>query len=145
MKYKLEIDINRPRETVVALFDDPKQMHAWQPDLVSFEHIKGEPGTVGAQSELVYQMGRREVKMIETITERNLPDEFSGTYETEGVWNSVSNHFLDLGPQHTRWKFDTEFRCTGVIKIMAMFMPGSFKKRSWQFMRQFKDFAEKQA
>ena len=142
MQYTLEIDIALPRDRVVALFDEPKNMHHWQPELVSSEHLSGEPGQVGATSKLLYQMGRREVEMIETITLRNLPDEFAGTYETQGVWNTVHNRFTELSSDRTRWSFDTEFRCTGVIRVFAMLMPGSFKKKSLQFMQQFKEFAE---
>ena len=142
MQYTLEIDIALPRDRVVELFDDPNNMHQWQPDLVSFTHLSGEPGQVGAKSKLVYQMGQREVEMIETITERDLPETFAGTYEAQGVWNSVHNRFAELQPDWTRWTFDTEFRCSGVIRIFALLMPWSFKKKSLQFMQQFKAFAE---
>lgn len=52
--------------------------------LQSFEHLSGTPGQVGARSKLVYKMSKRHIEMIETITVRKLPQEFSGTYEADG-------------------------------------------------------------
>ncbi|MEM7034592.1 MAG: SRPBCC family protein [Chloroflexota bacterium] len=143
MKYTVEIEIDLPRENVVALFDDPDNLKKWQPDLVVFEHQSGELGQPGAKSRIVHQMGKREVEMIETIVTRNLPDEFSGTYEAKGVWNKVENRFYELGENKTKWTLDSEFQCTGFMRVMAFLVPGMFKKQTAAFMKQFKDFAEK--
>ena len=142
MKYELEIDIDLPRERVVELFDDPDNLKKWQPELVSFDHLDGEPGEPGARSRMVYKMGNKEVEMIETIATRNLPDAFSATYEAKGVHNRVDNRFIDLGDGRTRWLFETEFRFRGLMWLMSTLMPGMFRKQSLKFMQQFKDFAE---
>ena len=81
--------------------------------------------------------------MIETITERNLPDVFSATYETKGVWNQVSNHFVEQDGK-TMWTMNTVFKCTGMLRIMAWLMPGMFKKQTTADMLSFKAFAEGQ-
>lgn len=142
MKYTVDVAIDLPRARVIELFDDPDNMPMWQPDLVSFEHESGEPGQPGAKSKLRYKMGKREIEMIETITSRNFPDEFSGTYEAQGVWNSVANRFSEEGPEKTRWTMESEFKCSGFMRIIAFLFPGSFKKQSLKMMNQFKDFAE---
>jgi hypothetical protein len=80
--------------------------------------------------------------MIETITVRNLPAEFSGTYEAKGVFNIVRNRFTDLGNGRTRYTSEQEFRFSGFMKIIAMLMPGSFKKQSVKYLEDFKAFAE---
>ena len=81
--------------------------------------------------------------MIETIVARNLPDQFSGTYEAPGMWNLVENHFIEQGSQQTLWRMDTEFQGkTLMMKLMTFFMPGMFKKQTAQMMNQFKAFAE---
>ena len=41
-------------------------------------------------------MGKREIDMIETITVKNLPKEFSATYEAKGVWNEMKNYFEEI-------------------------------------------------
>jgi len=144
MKYTLELDIDVPRKNMIEYFDNPDNMAKWQPGFVKMEHVSGEPGEIGAKSKLYYKMGKREVEMIETITARNLPEEFCGTYEAKGVWNSVDNRFVEVGTHKTRWLFETEFKCSGFLRVMAFFMPGMFKKQSLENMKSFKEFAEAQ-
>ena len=142
MNYTVEIEIDLPRARVIELFDNPDNLPKWQPELVSFEHISGERGTPGAKSRLLYKVGKREFDMIETITVRKLPDEFSGTYETHDALNTVKNRFIETGPGKTKWISENEFQCKGFMKILAFLMPGMFKKQSWKYMEQFKAFAE---
>jgi carbon monoxide dehydrogenase subunit G len=142
MKYETELIIELPRERVIELFDDPDNLSQWQPGLKSFEHISGEAGQPGTKSKLLYEMGSRTVEMIETIEKRELPDEFTSTYEAKGVWNYNANRFYEDGPDKTRWVLDTDFRFSGFMKLMAFFMPGSFKKETMKTMMAFKRFAE---
>ena len=145
MKYHNEIEINQPLTRVIELFDNPDNMKYWQPGLESFEHISGTPGQPGAKSRLKYNMGNRKIEMIETITKRNLPDEFSGTYEAKGVHNIISNRFIPLGDYKTKWLAENEFQFSGFMKLMGWLMPGMFKKQSQKFMEDFKKFAENSA
>ncbi len=142
MKYNVEITINLPRTKVIELFDNTENLYKWQPGLMSFDHLSGTPGEVGAKSKLLYKMGRREIEMIETITVKNFPDEFSGTYEAKGVWNEVKNYFHELDENTTKWVSENEFRCSGFMKIFTLLMPGSFKKETQKYLEQFKEFAE---
>ncbi|XOV67890.1 MAG: SRPBCC family protein [Fluviicola sp.] len=143
MKYKNEVIINAPREKVVALFDDPKNLKEWQPGFVSMELIEGELGKVGSKHKLLYKMGKREIEMIETITKRNLPDQFSGTYEAKKVFNAIDNHFEDLGDGTTKYWAENEFRLSGSMKIFGWLMPDAFKKQSQKYMDDFKAFVER--
>ncbi len=143
MKYAIDMELERPRDVVVELFDNTDNLKQWQPELISFEHQSGEKGAAGARSKLVYQMGKREVEMIETILVRKLPDEFSGTYEAKGVWNRVDNKFTELGPDKTEWHCETEFKCSGIMRLFALFAPGKFKKETRRYMDQFKAFVER--
>jgi hypothetical protein len=144
VKYSVDIEIDLPRARVVELFDNPDNLKHWQPGLVSFEAISGVPGEPGGRSRLRYQMGKKEIEMIETITERNLPETFSGTYEAKGVWNEVVNRFVPLANDRTQWVLETDFRFKGMMRLMGWLMPGAFKKQSLEFMQLFKQFAEKQ-
>jgi hypothetical protein len=143
MKFRTTISVDLPRERMIQLFDNPATMKEWQPTLISFEPISGALGQVGARSRLLYRMGKREIEMIETVTKRDLPREFSGTYEAKGVWNSVENHFEEAGPSKTIWHSDCEFRMKGFMKVIAFLMPGAFKKESAKMQERFKAWAEK--
>lgn len=142
MRYQTELVINLPLDRVIELFDSFENLKLWQEGLVSHEHLSGEPGQPGARTKLLYDMGRRRVEMIETILTRDLPDEFSGTYDAKGVHNIVKNYFHDQG-ETTRWVLDSDFRFHGMMRLMSIFMPSSmFKKQTRQTMEAFKKFAE---
>jgi carbon monoxide dehydrogenase subunit G len=145
MNYTTEIQIDLPVEKVIELFDNPDNLKYWQPGLQSFEPISGTPGQPGAKARLKFKMGKREIEMIETVTVRNLPTEFSGTYEAKGVFNQVRNRFIPLAANKTRYVTEQEFQFTGMMKIIGLLMPGAFKKQSRQYMQYFKDFAEQAA
>lgn len=144
MKYTCEIEIEKPISRVIELFDDPDKMSEWMEGLISFEHLSGEAGQVGAKSKLVFQMGKRQVEMIETITVRNLPDEFSGTYDAEGVHNIVKNKFVALSDTKTKYISEQEFQFKGFMKVVGFLMPGAFKKQSMKYLTNFKTFVENQ-
>jgi len=88
-------------------------------------------------------MGNREIEMIETVTVRNLPDEFSGTYEAKGVFNIVKNKFISLPDNRTKYVSEQEFQFKGFMKIIGFLMPSAFKKQSMQYLIDFKNFVEK--
>ncbi len=56
-------------------------MYKWMNGLEKFEPISGNPGQVGAKSKLTFKMKNRKMEMIEAIRVKDLPREFSGTYE----------------------------------------------------------------
>jgi hypothetical protein len=144
MKYTTEIEINQPIDKVIALFDNPENMSKWMQGLQSFEHLSGTPGQVGAKSLLRFKMGKRDLEMIETITVRNLPDEFSGNYEAKGVFNIVKNKFVKLSDNSTKYITENEFQMKGFMKLIGFLMPGAFKKQSYKYLLDFKNFAESQ-
>lgn len=141
MKYNCEVTIDLPREEVIELFDSSENLSKWQPGLQSFEHMSGEPGQVGAKSRMVYDENGRIIEMIETITNQNFPDEFSATYEAKGVINWNSNRFYAEGDK-TRWVQETEFKFSGIMRVISVFMRGTFPKETMKSMNQFKAFAE---
>jgi len=144
MKYTVDIEINKPVDEVIKLFDNPDNMKEWMEGLVNFEPISGTPGQPGAKSRLKFKMGKREIEMIETVTVRNLPDEFTGTYEAKGVFNIVKNRFEELPDNRTKYITEQEFHFKGFMKLIGFFMPGAFKKQSLKYLKDFKTFAENQ-
>ena len=142
MKYRSEIIIDLPRDQVIEKFDNPENMKYWQEGLISYEFMDGEPGQEGSTMKLRYKMGKRDLEMTETITKRNLPDEFHGTYDAGMVFNRQWNYFKEERDK-TRWISESEFKFSGFMKIMALFMgKRAFQKQSYKFMEDFKSFAE---
>lgn len=142
MKFTIETVINKPIDKVIKLFDNADNMSKWMEGLQSFEHISGTAGQPGAKSKLKFKMGKREIEMIETITVRNLPDEFSGIYEAQGVNNIVKNKFVKISDSKTKYITENEFQFKGFMKIIAFLMPSAFKKQSTKYLNDFKTFVE---
>ena len=143
MKYASETEINLPVEKVLELFDSVENLKHWQPGFLSFEHISGTPGEVGAKSKLKYKSGGRVIEMVETITKKNLPHEFNGTYEAKGVYNTIENKFTRISSAKTKWSFSCEFIFNSLLmKLFAFLFSGMFKKQSVKTLHNFKNFAE---
>ncbi len=142
MHYTCEIDIDKPRHEVVKLFENTDNMKYWQKGLVNFEHISGEPGKPGAESLIKYDMGKRKIEMIETVTFNKLPEEFHANFLANGVTNIQKNYFSESDGK-TKWVSDSEFKFTGLMKLMAFFMgKKTFQKQSQSYLEDFKSFAE---
>ena len=144
MKYTTEVIVDLPRKKVVELFDSTENLFKWQPTLVDFEHLEGNPGTKGAKSKLSYDERGRTMEMIETIIEMNLPNEMISVYESKGVYNYNVSKFVEEGSEKTRWIMETEFKFSGFMKLFGFFMRGAFPKETLSSMNKFKEFAEKE-
>lgn len=142
MKYTHSITIQLPREEVVKKFSNPDNFRHWQRGFVYFKQIRGGLGEAGSTNKLKYKMGKREVEMVETILRNDLPEEFESTYEAKGVYNIQLNRFRKIDESTTKWTSENEFKFSGFMMIIGWLMPGAFKKQSWQYMQDFKAFAE---
>jgi len=125
MNYLNQIDIDLPRARVVALFDNPENMKQWMPGLLSFETFEGTLGQAGAKSRMEFQMGKRKIKMIETIVSNNLPDEMEGYYEMNGMKNDIKVSFIEIEPNKTMYTSESTYKFTGVMWLLAPLMKGS--------------------
>lgn len=144
MKYVTAIEINKPLDEVVQLFDEADNLDKWMEGLQSMELLSGTPGQPGAKSKLKFKMGKREIEMIETVIVRNLPDEFTCTYEAKGVFNIVKNRFVKVSETKTRYITEQEFQFRGFMYLIGFLMPGAFRKQSMKYLEDFKTFAESQ-
>jgi carbon monoxide dehydrogenase subunit G len=142
MNFKYEVVINRSRDDVWKFFDNPDNMKKWQPTLKKFEPQSGTPGQVGAVSKLTYDENGREIVLIETISSRNEPDEFSGTYSNSMANNSIKNQFIAVDANRTKWVMDCEFKFHGFWKLLGPLMKSAIKKRTTQDVNRFKQMAE---
>ncbi len=58
-----EIEIDQLLSKVIEFFDNPDNLFKWKLELISFEHVSGEPGKEGAKSKLKYKVGKREFEI----------------------------------------------------------------------------------
>jgi len=142
MKFTVDLTINKSRSSVWKAFDNPKNMKRWQPTLESFEPQAGTPGQIGAVSKLTYREDGRSITMLETITRRDEPTEFTGIYSTKGVVNELRNTFDEVNGQQTRWTLDADFKFSGFLAIAAPLIKTAIRKRTQADMERFKTMVE---
>jgi len=142
MKYTSDVRIRLGREELLALFDNSENLKKWQPGLKHMKHLSGEPGQEGARTRLVYEGRKGDLIMTETISKKNLPDEFHFTYRAKGVFNEVYNYFSEPEKGTTLWKSVNIFQFRGLMALMAPFMKKAFIQNTLLNMDHFKIFAE---
>ncbi|RKE92179.1 SRPBCC family protein [Ichthyenterobacterium magnum] len=144
MKYTSEIIVKVPLDEFVKKMNNAENMKHWQRGLIATEHISGTPGEFGAKMKLNYQLGKRKMELIETVTKSNFPDEFHAIYSTKGMHNAQVNFFTQTPEGYTKWTSKAEFTPLNFsMKVMTFLMPRAFKKQTLKYMHDFKNFAEK--
>jgi hypothetical protein len=142
MKFEFTQELALPRETVWRAFENLANLSRWQPTLVSYEPVSGTPGQVGAVARLVYQERGRAVELVETVTVRRAPEEFSGTYASDHGVTSLSNRFAEAGSGRTRWLVQSEVRLTGMARFIGPMLRGVIEGRVRSDCDRFKSMLE---
>lgn len=146
MKIKDFINIAKPREEVVTYFADPKYLGEYQDGFKSKKLIRGTSGQDGAVSQMWYGDDKRKIELTETIISNKLPDTFEAFYHHKHMDNYMRCTFTELDENNTRYEFEFEYtRINWVMpKLMAILFPGIYRKQGEKWMKQFKEFVEKQ-
>jgi hypothetical protein len=143
VKFKLELPIHKPRLEVWKAFDNPENMKTWQPTLIKSERMSGTAGQPGAVSKLTYKQNEREFSLIEKVTSRAEPNRLDGLYENEFADNTISNFFIEQGPDQTLWVVETEYKFkTVLMKILGPAMKRNFVARTQRDMERFREMVE---
>ena len=142
MKYITQILIAKPIDQVANLFADPENLSKWQPGLITYEPLNDKAGQEGGEARIVHQMGKREIEMKERIVHIDLPHVYQVEYSADKVLNLQRNLFERAENNSTRWISHNEFRFSGAMKLFTWMIPGLFKKQTYKYMKQFKEFAE---
>lgn len=144
MRYQVVVDIDLPLKEVVQKFENTENYYDWMKGLEKIEQVKGEPGEEGAETYLIFNTGKRKMKMLEKVLRNDLPASYLVSYEVKGVYNEVDNQFEALDKNRTQYTTDNLFEFKGIMKLMAFLMRGSFKKQSLKYLNDFKKFVEKE-
>ena len=144
MKFTCSITVNKSRDEVTRLWQNPDNLKEWQDGFISFTHIEGEAGKNGAKSRMLYMIRGKEMELIETIIDNSLPNRFKGRYDHKHMSNTMENTFTALSENQTRWDAEIEYVLFNgfMIKLMAKLFPSMFKKQTQKWLDQFKVFAE---
>lgn len=142
MKYTSEIIIDLPVEKVIPLFDNQDNMFKWMEGLKKVTPLTKQQGEVGSRMEMYFELGKRKLHIIETILEKNLPKLMSCKYNTYGMENIVNITFEPINDSQTKYSTYSEYKFKGIFKLMSLFSSKMFKKQSYKYLVDFKNFAE---
>lgn len=146
MKHKGSIEIEKPREEVVKYFADPNYLGEYQDGFVKKDIISGELGAEGTVSKMYYKYGKRDMELTETIIANQLPEFFEASYHHIHMDNFMRCTFVTLDENRTRYEYEFEYTRINWImpKLMAILFSGVYRKQGEKWMKQFKEFVEKQ-
>jgi len=146
MKFKGSIEIAKSRDEVVQYFADPKYLGEYQDGFIMKNLISGESGKEGSVSKMLYKYGNRDMELTETIIANRLPESFESSYLHKHMDNFMRCKFIVLDDHRTRYEYEFEYtRISWLMpKLMAILFPGMYRKQGEKWMKQFKDFVEKQ-
>lgn len=146
MKFKGSIDINKPQSLVAELFADPNNLKEYQDGFQKKELISGQMGQENAISKMYYKYGKRDMELTETITSNQLPHSFEASYHHIHMDNTMKCTFVPINENSTRYEYEFEYtRINWVMpKLIAILFPSMYRKQGEKWMRQFKEFVEKQ-
>ena len=146
MKYKGSIEINKPREEVVKFFADPAYLGEYQDGFVRKVFVSGNKGKDGAVSKMFYKYGKRDMELTEIIVSNRLPYSFESSYHHVHMDNAMKCTFVEIDTKRTRYEYEFEYtRISWIMpKLIAILFPGIYRRQGEKWMRQFKEFVEKQ-
>ncbi|NER15273.1 hypothetical protein GWK08_17585 [Leptobacterium flavescens] len=145
MKYSGSIEIEKPVELVTRLFTDPEGMKEYQDGFIKKELLSGREGNEGAISKMYYQYGKRDMILTETIVSNNLPDSFEATYHHKHMDNTFKCSLIELNENRTRYEYAYEYtRMSLIPRIMGILFPKMYRQQGEKWMKQFKEFVERQ-
>ncbi len=146
MKHTGSIEIAKPRDEVVRYFADPQFLGEYQDGFVRKELISGEEGKDGAVSKMYYKYGNRDMELTETILSNQLPESFESSYHHKHMDNFMRCKFVAIDQSNTRYDFEFEYTRINWImpKLISLLFPGMYRKQGEKWMRQFRDFVERQ-
>jgi len=144
MKYINTIVISKSLEDTIEQFNIAQNNSDQNQEIKEVESISGEIGEVNSVTKIHFKNGKRNSTMTKTILEKDLPSTYRVNYDMKGVCNEISHSFQAVDEQHTRYTTHNNFTFKGVMVFFSIFIKGSFKKQSKNYIKSFRKFAEKE-
>ncbi len=144
MKFTSSIEIHRPVEQLVVLFQDPDVTLKWLEGLRSVEHVSGEFRQPGAVSKVVFDSAAGRMLITETVIQNNLPEEYIIRYDGQGYVSYSNYSFEALEPSRTKLTMVQHVELKGALKLASGLIKGALTKQLQKSVESFKRYAEAQ-
>jgi carbon monoxide dehydrogenase subunit G len=144
MKFKSEVEIEKPIDYLLGLIQDSENTLKWLEGLRSVKHISGEMHQAGAISKVVFDSPAGRMFITETVIRNELPEEYVMKYEGNG-YTSYSNYsFEKLSDQSTKFIMQQQVELKGAFKLASGLLKGTMSKQLNKSAESFKRYAENQ-
>jgi hypothetical protein len=142
MEVEHSIVIERGRDEVWEIFEDPDMLVQWQENLISYEQVEGEPGATGSVSKQTIKRSGGETALTVTVVDRRDSEFSESKYEGMQLPFTIANSFKSVGKNKTEWHAVIDVRLNIVQKALAPVLKGSLAELIEQNGAQFKQFVE---
>ena len=144
MKFRSEVEIEKPMDVLIPLIQDPNATLKWLEGLKSVKHVSGEERQAGAVSRVVFDSPAGRMFITETVIRNELPDEYIIRYEGNG-YTSYSNYsFEKVSSESTKFILQQQVELKGALKLASGLLRGTMNKQLKKSAESFKRFAENQ-
>ncbi len=144
MKFRSEIDIDRPITELIVIIQDPECTLKWLDGLRSVKHISGEFRQPGSKSKVVFDSPAGRLLITETVISNQLPEEYIIRYDGQGYISYSNYHFEKLSDTSTRFVISQDIELKGALKLASGLLKGTVSKQLDRSTASFKRFAENQ-
>lgn len=144
MKFRSEIDIDKPMNQLVEIIQDPECTIKWLDGLRSVKHVSGEYRQPGSKSKVVFDSPAGRLLITETIIKNELPEEFIIRYEGQGYVSYSNYQFEKLSSASTRFVINQQVELRGALKLAGGLLKGTMNRQLKKSTASFKRFAENQ-
>ena len=107
--------------------------------------VEGEPETVGSKHRLLFQEGKRQIEMIETVTAFDPHERFAFEAATKGMSNTCEMRFSAEGDATVIRSTNCFYAGSFLFKLMMPMMRGAISKRITEDLERLKALVESRA
>lgn len=135
--------INKPVKDVWDFYTNPDNLILWLSGFQKFEHVSGNPGTVGAKAKHHFLERGKELILDGELTDVVQEKRIIGILNSSMMSNKVTNSFNDLGNGQTEVSLSSDTQFKGFLwKQIGPLMKGEFKKRQEKDLQTLKRLLE---
>ncbi len=143
IQHKVAIQLNRPVEQVFAYLVEPRNLAAWQSNLIEIEQLTAGPLRAGAQIREVRRIGQRPAENRAEVQVFELNHRFALKTTTEPHVTVSYSFEPHNGGTHLKYEFGMQTR--GLMRLLEPLIAGAIKRQSGEDLEKLKHILEGQA
>lgn len=141
-KYTVEVEVDKPVEEVFAIFENPKMLKKWLPEIKSIEPINVTPQKLGSTYKIILDDQGQGAKMVEKIR-AYVPNEKLTLQFTSSEMLKVDDYNFTAQEGKTKIIQNTSILSNSFVTACVFpWFKGRFKDLSQDYLNRFKELAE---